>query len=1063
VNFVPLHNHTEFSTLDGLSTPKEVAERAAELGCPCCGITDHGTVAGHLQFYKELTAKGIKPILGCELYHGVKTEFSRNERDQAHFVAGAMTSEGLRNLWRLVDAASANFRYVGRVNWDMLAKYSEGLFATSACIQGLVPQGVMASDLTALDKYLEIFRDRFYIELHTYPGPDQEELNLALVQVATERGIPVVYANDAHFAFPGQYNVHDAYVAMQTGQSVDTPLSERKMWHPMALYMQDEWEIRDALGYLPESVIDEALRNTVDIGGKVDVSLPAVNRHLPKFIPADCQFVASKGVTAQTLFIDLVEQGVQARYGESPADEVWDRALREMRVFLDAGLEHYFLQTWDFCEFCNQQGIIRGPGRGSAAGSIVAYALGITDVDPLRYGLIFERFYNPGREKGYPDIDNDFPQEARKVVKEYLQERWGANRVRSIGNVIRLKPKAALDKTYQAMGVTYDEKEKLKSLVNQVPDLEIHGPESIGWSDHGEGKSIYVMNHVGREIEKWILTLPQEREPFIRRWLDFVDVVCGRVSGYGVHASGVVVSDVPLDEELPCMWSSPQKTQATMFPMKDVELRLFVKQDILGLRTLDTLQEWGRLMQANHDIDVQWSGLETKDHPEEMWQMLDKGLATGVFQIEEKAYVRQLAMDFRPRCVEDLSVIVALNRPGPIRSGAPDSFVRRRRGDEPVDYDHPSLEPILDETYGWFLYQEQVIAFFEQVLGYSMEDADAVRKILGKKKPEDMQALKEGKGEWEGKGYYEIAVPILGDSTQIIWDKLEQFAHYSFNKSHSMAYAVIAFRTLYAKYYAPREFIMACIRTNPDEAGAYVSEGRRLGIKVLPPNIRHSQSDIHAVGDEIYFGFSNVKGIGRSTGEYIRKLADKYDVHTKAELAEAIDQETAIWEEAKKRAQDSALTYRVPSPKQQCRANVISLLHSIGTFDNYEEREAGSLSHIQQTEKELLGIILTDDSQEVLEQNADLVDECDTYQDLQTPDVKVRVPGVVSSIRKTKTKKAQKDMGFVKIEYGEDSIEFAVFPSQWTAYKFLWKERTPGIFTLKKSERGINFEEGIKL
>lgn len=1072
MNFCPIHNHTEFSALDGLSTCREVAERAVELGCSCCGITDHGTVAGHLEFARQLEKRGVKPIFGAELYHASKPKgfsgWQRNERDQSHFVVGAMTDEGLRNLWRLNDLASKNFRYVGRVTWDDLEGFGEGLFATSACIQGLVPQGLIQGNLTALDKYLSIFKDNFYIELHTYPGADQQQINEGLVQVASERGIPLVYANDAHFAFPNQYAVHDAYVAMQTGESVDTPLQQRKMWHPMALYMMNEDDIRNHLHYLPESVVDEALRNSDDLASRCDASIPEVRRHLPVFVPDHSPWVKEKQKqdSAAKLFIDLVEEGIYTRYGENPASEVWDRAQKEMGVFLEAGLEHYFLQAWDFCQYCDSDGIARGPGRGSAAGALVAYVLGITDVDPLRYDLSFERFYNPGRAKGFPDIDNDFPVLSRKPVKDYLAQRWGADNVRSIGNVIRLKPKAALDKTYAAMGASWAEKEYIKKIVETVPDLEILGSDSIGWKDDGTEKTIYVWDHVGPQIQRWIEQQPQDRRLVLDRWMDFLEVVTSRVSGYGVHASGVVVADTPLDAELPSMWSPTQACQATVFPQTEVELRQFVKQDILGLRTLDTLQDWQDQIKDKHGISVNFSGLEAVEHPTEMWEMLDKGLATGIFQIEDKPYVRRLAMDFKPRSVEDLSIIVALNRPGPIRSGAPDSFCARRRGDEPVDYDHPFLEDLLDKTYGWFLYQEQVINFFSK-LGYSKSDADAVRKILGKKKPEEMKKLFAGQGEWEDKGYFEIASEQLGNtSAQVIWNRLEDFAKYSFNKSHSVCYATLGFRTLYAKYYAPAEFILACIRTNPDDAPLYVAEARRLGIAIKPPDIVESGWDVKTSNDTIYFGFSNVRGIGKGSSQYIRKLTSNYDVRTRADLEKALEEEGKEWEAKKQAHKDSGnpAPFRIKSPKQQCRANQIDALEAVGAFDNYSER-AVPLATIQDAEKRLLGIILTDNSEEAFRNNSDLVDECDEYSwfhDVETPTTG-RLPGTVINVRSTVTRSTGSQMGIVKIEWGEDTVEFAVFPQQWRAYKFMWRERTPGIFVLKKTDKGINFEHGIKL
>lgn len=1072
MQFCPLHNHSEYSALDGLSTCREIAERAVELGCPCCGITDHGTVAGHLQFAKELAKVDVKPIFGSELYHGIKpkgfTGWTRNERDSAHFVVGAMTNEGLRNLWRLTSTGSTNFRYVPRVTWDDLEGYGEGLFATSACIAGLIPQAINnGGDLSCLDKYLEIFGDNFYIELHTYPGPEHEQINHGLVQISRERGIPVVYANDAHFAFPNQYQAHDAFVAMQTGESIDTPISDRKMWHPMALYMMDEGEIRDALHYLPESVVDEALSNTTLLADKCDVQIPEIRRHLPVFIPEHSPYVdeEAKDDSAAKLFIDLVERGLHMRY-KDPSDELFERAQKEMEVFLDGGLEHYFLQAWDFCKFCDTNSITRGPGRGSAAGSIVAYTLGITDVDPIRYKLSFERFYNPGRAKGFPDIDTDFPKGDRRAIKSYLAQRWGADNVRSIGNVIRMKPKAALDKTYNAMSATWSEKEAIKKIVDTVPDLEILGSDSIGWKDDGSGKTIYVWDHVDREITQYIERQTKDRQKVLWRWMDFLEIVCSRVSGYGVHASGVVVSDVPLDAELPAMWSATQEEQVTMFPMSDVEARMFVKQDILGLRTLDTLQDWHAQMKSTQGIDVQWSGLEATPQPDEMWEMIDRGLATGVFQIEDKPYVRQLAMDFKPRSVEDLSIIVALNRPGPIRSGAPDSFVARRRGDEPIAYDHPFLESLLNETYGWFLYQEQVIAFFSK-LGLNESDADAVRKILGKKKPEEMKKLYKGEGEWKGKGYVDLYPKVMDDhSAQVIWDKLEDFAKYSFNKSHSIAYATIAFRTLYAKYYAPAEFLMACIRTNPDDTPLYVAEARRLGIKINTPDIEKSVAEVGVVDGEVYFGLSNVKGIGKPSAEYIVDIARTYGVKTISDLEDALKSETELWSERKaKHKESNPAPFKEKSPKTMCKANAIEALWNVGAFDANTERVA-TMNQMQEKEKELLGIVITDTTEEAFRNNADLVEECDTYDwfnETHSAGVSGKLPGTIISIRPTKTRQSQKDMGIVKIEWGMDTVEFAVFPQQWASYKFMWRERTPGVFTLKKSDKGINFEHGIKL
>jgi DNA polymerase-3 subunit alpha len=1062
---IPIHTHTEYSKLDGLSSCDEVARRCVELGCSCCGITDHGTVAGHLEFGNTLAKYDLKPIYGCELYHGTKTKFVKSgERDQAHFVAGALTDEGLRNLWRLVDASSKNFRYVGRIDWSMLERFSEGLFGTSACIQGLVPKGLAEDDIEPLNRYLEIFSDRFFIELHTYPSDDQRELNKALVSVAQERGIPVVYANDAHFAFPGQYDDHDVYMAMQMGESVDTPIEDRKMWHPNALYIQSEEDIRKNLDYLPDQIVDEALRNTQLIGDMVNAKLPGVRRHLPTFIPKESPWTEKKWDNAALMFLDLVEEGIEARYGDR--QDAWERAEQELEVFLSAGLEHYFLQAWDFCKFCDENGIARGPGRGSSAGAIVAYALGITDIDPLHYGLVFERFYNAGREKGFPDIDNDFPKEDRPRVRKYLESRWGEENVRSIGTVTRLKPKAALDKTYNAHGVTFKEKEEVKQIVIQTPDIEILDTESIGWSRESQpGKRIYVMEAVGEDIARWIAKQPSERQDRLWGWIEFVDTVCNRVSNYGVHASGIVVADTPLDAELPCFWSAGKELSATMFAMGDVDKRMFVKQDILGLRTLDTLQDWSRQMEKM-GMPVNWSGLEFEDEKnpsEKMWSLLDRGLSLGIFQIED-GYARRLCKDFKPRCVEDLAIIVALNRPGPIRSGAPDSFKIRREGGEDEEFDGrkiPILEDILEPTYGWFLYQEQVIAFFNR-LGYSLSESDAVRKILGKKRPEEMNNLYEGKGEWEGRGYMEVASELLGeDLGRTIWEKLEGFAAYSFNKSHAVAYATLAFRTLYAKYTAAPEFTMALIRTNPEDAGLYVGEARRMGIMVLPPNIQKSGSAVDLVEGDIYFGLSNVKGVGEATAEYIVNLRERYSLDSPESLREVLTLETGEWEKRRDVAKKMGTAFTERSPRQLCRSNTIDALERAGAFDAQHERVI-DLPDRQKLEQEYLGVILSDDAPERLASHWEELETCDTYEDLEVEGTHT-LPGVISAVREVHTKKTNKRMGIVSIEYEMDNAEFVVFPREWSNYTFLFKMRTPGIFTVTKDEKGIHFENGVKL
>ncbi|WP_028058400.1 DNA polymerase III subunit alpha [Candidatus Solirubrobacter pratensis] len=1117
----PLHNHTEYSALDGLATPLEIAQRCQCIGCTAVGITDHGTVAGHLEFDKVMRAHDLKPIFGVELYHGLKygnVEWAKNERDNGHFIVGAMTDEGLRNVWRMVDAASHpdNYRYVGRVTFPILRKFREGVFATSACIASPIGQAIMKEKndpYALLNQYLEVFGDNFYIELHTYPGEEHEYLNSCLVQMGQEKGVPFVYATDAHFASPEQYETHDAYVAMTSGDSIYTSPEDRKMWHPQVLYIQTEEEIRANLSYLPESVVDEAIANSALIAEKCNARLPGVKRHLAPFFPSECPWLTKddkrREMSAAELFLELVAVGITERYGLDN-DEAWDRAYRECEVFLSAdtgltgGLTHYFLQAWDMCEFCNATNIQRGPGRGSAAGSIVAYALGITDVDPLHYGLIFERFWNAGRAKGFPDIDQDFPKADRKKVRDYLKDRWGHDRVRTIGTITRLKPKAACDKTWKVAEVTWEEKEALKKIIDGVPDIDILGPDSIGWAAESDpGKTIYVMRSVGQEIIEWVTSLEDDRQGVVLRWIELVEAACSRVSGYGVHPSGVVVSDVDLCDELPCMYNRSQEERVTCFPMGDVDKRMFVKHDLLGLRNLDTLSDWddqiiaafeGADEETRQDIlkkmtvlqrlekkhGIRWSGLDKLTHPIEMWQMLWAKLSRGVFQIED-GYAAWLAQELRPQSIEHLSALVALNRPGPIRSGAPDSFITRSRGGVDDEFDGRNI-PILAEnlggTYGWFLYQEQIIRFFSD-LGYDLGDADAVRKMLGKKSPEEMQRLIHGEGEWEGKGYLEVAGKLLGESLakQII-NIIADFAKYSFNKAHAVAYAIIAFRTLYAKYYYPAEFIMASIRTIGDDpkkaakTAGFIGEGRRMGIAVLTPDVLESEADIAVKGSHIYFGLSNVKGVGKGAARYVRELSHLYDVTTPEALTDALEAEEGAWKEARDVAKESGTSFKKKSPKQTLRSNQIAALYQAGAFDNYTDRDV-TLLEKQKLEKELLSVILSDDCARVFARNGDEIDAYlrgdepeDGYlllEDQPEAGLQVSVPGVISAIEEKTTKRDGKAMGIVTIEWEGHECEFVVFPNDWRSYRFLWNERTPGCFTVRKTERGVSFVDAIKL
>jgi DNA polymerase III subunit alpha len=1100
---VPLHNHSEFSALDGMATVDEIARRVHGLECPACGLSDHGVVSGHLDFAKAMTKVGIKPVFGCEMYHGTKTTgFKGNERDQHHLVVLAMTDEGLRNLWRLTNATSdaAHFRNVGRVFWDDLKKYREGLVVTSACALGMVPKQLLQGEYTALDKYLDIFGDNFYIEIHTYPidkafsdrdAGDTDVLNMQvineqLVAVAQERGIPMVYANDAHYAFPEQAELHDVYLALQTGQSIYTPIQDRKMWHPPgALEIKSEDSVRESLRYLPDSVVQEALDNSCAIGERASAQLPEVRRHMPMFVPADCPFLnQQEDITAEQLFIDLVTEGIERRYGDDPGDEVWDRVAYEAETLMSDGIHHYFLWGWDEAMFADIEGIGRGPGRGSSAGCIIAYALGITDVDPLHYGLIFERFWNSGRTDGFPDIDSDFSQARRQEVISYLEDRLGQGRVRQIGTVGRMKPKAVVDRVARGCNISRDECEELKTIISKTPDIEIHGVDQIGWTRELEpDKVIYIEDHVGDEIEKWVGSR-DARERFVRMCKN----MCSRIQLYGVHPSGVVISDVELADELPAYRRGGKDgIAATQFPMSDVDYRQFLKLDVLGLRTLDTLEIWRQLM---HDkgVEINWSGLDLEEHPEEMWKLLHDGYAAGIFQVE-RGIPKRLCELMEVRSVDDLAAVTALIRPGPQGDGTADKYLARRSGEEPVTYPHPRFEELMSkhlaDTYGLFVYQEQVINYFNE-LGYTLGESDAVRKILGKKKPEALEALYDGSGEWKGRGYMTMAEAAGLPQTvaQGVWEGLERFASYSFNLSHAVCYGVLGFRCLFAKYYGPGQFYAACIRTaegpkRHEMLPLYVNEARRLGLDILPPDIAESQA-LTAVDSEgnLLFGFSDVKGVGES-GDYVCELREQLDYSTpeifydqfeelnKAYLKRKKDLKKALskGDNVTALAIQTELDLRPRSPKQRLSSGKIEALYKAGAWDSIMPTAITMIDR-QELETELLGVILTDYTREAFEANADQLEDLDDFEEVKRPFMTkaeeceldlsdsdagfvYKVPGIVVGAEEKRGKKSGKSFGIVTIEYGADTLQFMVFNYQWKSNKFLFRIRTPGIFEVK--------------
>lgn len=1043
--------------MDGYGTVQEIAQRIEDLGLEGCFLTDHGTTAGFAPFAKAMADKGLFAGFGMEAYQAKTSRKERpesftfvengkkkkkNPRDASHLILLAKNQTGYHNLLKLSDEANrSGFFYHPRLDWELLEKHHEGIIATSACMAGLVSKGIQNNDLSDLDRYLNIFKDDFYIELHTYQTEKQKELNEALVSIAKERGIPLVYANDAHYPCEDDYALHETLLCMQYNTSLEDSKGDRSntedgfCYHPQCLYIMGEQEVRDSLSYLSDSAIEEALSNSVDIAKQCEAAIPAKKMHLPQYSSKETVDYTNN----KMMLIDLVEQGIEEKYGADAPDEVWQRAEYELNEICKAGLADYFLITWDFINWATHKGILIGPGRGSAGGSIISYAIGITAIDPIKYNLSFERFWNPGRTDGLPDIDVDIEQSRRGEVKEYLATKYGQDRVVSIGNHIRMRPKSALDKVGKAL---YGDQCPYKDLVaiKKIIDTTTDAGQQAGWPE--------IWELVGEELE-----------PYRKKYPDLFEVaetMTGRISTYGVHASAVVISDVDLPEELPVRLATDnddsskakKKILVTQLEMHGVEDAGFPKFDLLGLRNLDTLRLTAELA---GEKTFNYRDLDFDNLPDEFWEQIDRGLTLGLFQIEEGQAARKIGKDLKPRNILDLAAIVALNRPGPLRSGVVEDFIKCRKGASLAKYTHPILEPILEDTYGNFLYQESVIDYFKEI-GYNPSDADHIRKMLGKKLVEEMNA--------EHPTYLAKAEGFMNKLVaEQIWESIITFSKYSFNKSHAVGYGIILAWTMYAKWRWPTEFIMASIMTNPSKAGSYVNEGRKLGIDIQIPDINVSEKYISKHDNKIYYGLVNVKGVGELASEWVienRPYSSLEDFQAK------LDQAAEVWKNTPKNKRHPR------SPKQTIPKHMIKALHNAGAFDNIDDRDISDMERISM-EEELLGVVISDPSVDVVKQYYDYFQTLNTFDDLDDDELEtVVLPGVVKEVRKLKTKPHkmaklnQKDMAIVKIEWEGRECSFAAFPEKWSDYQYMLKPYTVGEFELKKNAKGNSLIRGEK-
>ncbi len=843
--FVHLHLHTQYSLLDGEIRLKELFEKAQAFKLPAITMTDHGNIFGMVEFYKQAQKHGLKPIIGCEVYVAPGSRFDKeahpHKENAFHLVLLCKNEKGYRNLVKLVTQAYfEGFYYKPRIDRELLKDHNKGLIALSACLHGEIPYALLNNDydraLKVTRELAEIFdQDRFFLELQKNDIPEQEIVNKGLLEVHRQLGIPIVATNDCHYLTQEEAKAHDVLLCIQTGKTVEDP--NRLRFSTNQLYFKSPEEMTALFSDLPE-----AIQNTLRIADRCNLELNFGQSFLPRYpLPPEetmdgrLKNEARAGLEKR---LSMKDQLVPS-FSPSRFKEYRDRLEKELTVITTTGFSGYFLVVADYVGFAKQQGIPVGPGRGSGAGSLVAYSLGITDIDPLDYGLIFERFLNVER-KELPDIDVDFCVERRDEVLKYITEKYGQEYVAQIITFGKMQARAVIRDVGRALNIPYGEVDKIAKLIPAT--LNITLKEAL-------------------EAEPRLKEL-KETDPTIKELLTIAEALEGLPRHASTHAAGVVISPHPITETVP-LYKGPKGETLTQYEMKSVQEMGLIKFDLLGLNNLTVIQYALRTIERTHGLKVDLIRIPMDDP--ETYQLLARGDTNGVFQLESSG-MKDLLIKSKPQNFEDLIALNALYRPGPLKSGMVADYIKRKHGEVPVEYPHPLLEGILKETLGIIVYQEQVMQIASLLADYSMGEADTLRKAMGKKIPEVMAQQRNRFLEGTKKKR------IDQKKAEAIFKNMETFGGYGFNKSHSAAYALITYQTAYLKAHYPLDFMVALVTSkmgNSTEVTKCIAECREKGIVVLPPDVNLSQLDFAVVEDKIRFGLAAVKNVGAGAIESI--------------------------------------------------------------------------------------------------------------------------------------------------------------------------------------------------
>lgn len=1019
-SFVHLHVHSEYSLLDGAIRCGDLAQSIREMGMDSVALTDHGVMYGAVEFYEKCLAAGVKPIIGCEVYvdpqgHTCREGKGRNN----HLLLLARDNEGYHNLMRLVSIANTDgFYYKPRIDHDLLSRYSGGLIGSSACLAGEIPGFILEGEMERAQERAHLYQDilgkgNFFLEIMHNAIPEQALVNRTLIEMARKEGIPLIATNDAHYMKQSDSSWHEVLLCVQTNSTMNDP--NRYRFGCNDFYLRSSEEMWDFFG----DEVPEALLNTCEIAERCQVELTFGKYLLPDFkIP--------EGETLETFLEKKAWEGLCERLEGTPPESYAKRLAYELGVINQMGFAGYFCIVSDIINAAKLKKIPVGPGRGSAAGSVVAWALKITELDPIRYNLLFERFLNPERIS-MPDIDTDISDKRRDEVIDYIVEKYGRDKVSQIITFDRMKSKAAVKDVGRALGMPYADVDRVSKLI----------PEGV--------KSIAEALDLAPDLQKVYQESPQ-----VKKLLDVAGHIEGLARHCSQHAAGVVITPLPLTEMVPIRKIGENQV-VTQYSMEPIEHLGLVKMDFLGLRTLSVIEEALANIEASGKPAPDLEKIPLDDP--ETYSLLQRADTLGVFQLES-AGMRNLLRRLAPDCFEDLVAALALYRPGPLGSGMVEQYIDRKHGKAPVEYLHPLLEGPLRETYGVILYQEQVMQCAAALSGFTLGEADLLRRAMGKKKTEVM--AKQRSKFVEGAALNGVE----RSKAEEIFDIIEVFAGYGFNKSHSAAYALISYQTAYLKvHYAPEflaAYLSSMIGSKMNVLGRYIKEVRDEGISVLPPDINQSKGNFTVVDGVIRFGLNAVAKVGGSAAESIlRTREEKGSFSSLWDFLCKVDLRSVNRGVIENLIKSGAFDNLNPNRRQQLESlqELIERAQKRASGGNqkplFSEQDPGQeevpvLTAVEdypirerlELEREATGLYISGHPYEGYENRVRRLSTC-SIADVKywrNPDVPAMIGGLLVNIKERYTKKGD-PMGILELEDTETKVEVVCFPKQWATIK----------------------------